>query len=167
VSQTGPINEIATHGNNALGAHHGIVYIQTLPLGMGIEGVTEVRSNEQPVFYTYGYNYSADGVATEGSNLYAQFFWPKKSSFELATAVYRIDSPGRPIRTVVGTGCKVSLNGGALGYGLALYQKYLFEGCIGSGGSAGSVLVYDSTKNGPQAPIMQLPGGDAGVAIGP
>ena len=71
------------------------------------------------------------------------------------------------MRTIVGTGCEVSLNGGALGYGLAVYKKYLFEGCIGLDGAAGGVLVYDDTRHGWRKPVLQLPGGDAGVAIGP
>ncbi|MBV8531998.1 MAG: hypothetical protein JO104_11840, partial [Candidatus Eremiobacteraeota bacterium] len=129
--------------------------------------VTERPSTKQPVSYAYGNNYSADGVATDGTHLYAQFFWPAGSLFDLATAVYDIGHPGLPIRTIVGTGCTVSFSGGALGYGLAISKKYLFEGCVDAGGSAGGVFVYDSTKNGPQAPIVELPGGDAGVAIGP
>ncbi|MBV9699665.1 MAG: hypothetical protein JO078_06040, partial [Candidatus Eremiobacteraeota bacterium] len=75
--------------------------------------------------------------------------------------------PGPPIRTIVGTGCKVSRNGGALGYGLAVYKKYLYEGCIGIGGLTGSVLVYRSGGNGKERPVETLSGGDAGVAIGP
>ena len=161
------INQISTAGNNALGASHGIVYIQTLPLGMGIEAAGERSSTQQPVFYTYGYNFSADGITTDGNHMYAQFFWPDGSLYQLATAVYRIGQPGAPIRTIVGTGCTVSSNGGALGYGLAIFKKYIFEGCLDTGGSAGSVLVYDSTKSGMQAPITQVPGGDTGVAIGP
>ncbi|MBV8532153.1 MAG: hypothetical protein JO104_12630, partial [Candidatus Eremiobacteraeota bacterium] len=36
-----PINEITTWGVNALGASRGKLYIQTVPLGMGVEAVTE------------------------------------------------------------------------------------------------------------------------------
>jgi len=161
-----PIAQITTPGINALGASHGIVYIQTIQIGTGVEGAAE-HSSRQPVYYTYGNNYSSDGVVTGGGDLYAQFYWPVKSGYDLATAVYHIDRPGSPIRTIVGTGCKVSRSGGALGYGLAVYKKYLFEGCVDANGSAGAVLVYDASKSGDQTPIMRLPGGDTGVAVGP
>lgn len=162
-----PIKETATPGLNALAARRGIVYIQTNASGVGVEGVPEHSPKPPPVFYTYGYNYSSNGVATDATRLYAQFFWPAGSLYELATAVYYIDQPGPPVRTIVGTGCIVSRNGGALGYGLAIYKKYLFEGCLNVGSGNGAVLVYDSTKSGPQAPITQVPGGGTGVAIGP
>ena len=51
-----PINEIAGDGVNALGASRGVVYIQTIALG--IEGATELPGSGQPVYYSYGYNYS-------------------------------------------------------------------------------------------------------------
>lgn len=162
-----PIHEIATPGLNALGARRGIVYMQTNATGIGVEGVTERPNNQPPVYYTYGNNYSSNGVATDATQLYAQYFWPATSLYYLATAVYNIDQPGPPTRTIVGTGCTVSPSGGALGYGLAIYKKFLFEGCLNAPGSSGAVLVYDSTKSGMQAPIMSLPGGDTGVAVGP
>jgi hypothetical protein len=161
-----PVNQI-TQGVNALAARDGIVYIQTLRLGLGIEAVPEVGSSPPPVYYRYGYNFSGDGVATGSTYLYAQFFWPQGYKYLLATAVYRIGQPGYQIRTVIGTSCQVSRNGGALGYGLATYKKYIYEGCIDKGGLVGSVLVYDSTKNGKQKAIEVLPGGNLGVAIGP
>lgn len=162
-----PIKEVAAPGIAALGASRGVVYIQIVALGMGVEGVSEHSPSQPPVFYKYGYNFSSDGVATDGTYLYAAFFAPAGSNFDLGTAVYDIGQPGLPIRTVVGTGCTATPSSGALGYGLAIYKKYLFEGWVGAGGSAGTVQVYDSTKTGPQAPITQVPGGDAGVAIGP
>ena len=162
-----PIHEIAVPGLNALGARRGIVYIQTNAIGVGVEAVPEHPFNRPPVFYTYGYNYSSNGVATDATHLYAQFFWPAGSAYDLATAVYYIDQPGPPIRTIVATGCTVSRNGGALGYGLAIYKKYLFEGCLNAPGGDGAVQVYDSTKSGPQKPIIAVRGGDTGVAIGP
>jgi hypothetical protein len=162
-----PINEIAAPGVNALSANRGIVYIQTNQLGTGVMGIGEYSSSRRAVFYTYGNDYSSNGVATDATHLYAQFFWPANSVYDLATAVYHLDRPGSPSRTIVGTGCTATPSSGALGYGLAVYKKYLFEGCVNAGGSAGAVLIYDSTVNGRQAPIMKLPGGDAGVAIGP
>jgi hypothetical protein len=161
-----PVNQITSQGVNALFASNGILYIQTLPRGLGIEAIPEVGSGT-PHYYKYGYNFSGDGVATDETHVYAQFFWPQNYHYLLATDVYLIDKPGTAIRTIVGTGCRVSRNGGALGYGLAVYKKYIYEGCVDLPGSAGGVLVYDSTKNGKQGPIEMLPGGDAGVAIGP
>ena len=107
------------------------------------------------------------GVATDATHLYAQFFEPKRGGYYLATAIFDIGHPGPPARTLIGTGCTVSRNGGALGYGLAVFKKYLYEGCIDAGGGAGVELVYDATKSGPQPPIMQLTGGNIGVAVGP
>jgi hypothetical protein len=151
-----------------LAAGDGIVYIQNIKPGVGVEAISQLPSGPPPVYYSYGYVFSGDGVALDGPHLYAQFFWREGTQFLLATAVFRIDAPGTPIRTIIGTGCSVYYNGGALGYGLAAYKKYIYEGCIDIGGSAGSVLVYDSTKNGMEAPLVTLPGGgDAGVAIGP
>jgi hypothetical protein len=164
--QDKPIDEIATAGVNALGASRGIVYFQVNSLGVGVEGVTELPGSGQPVYYSYGYNYSADGVVAYGKDLYAQYFYPRRGGFFLATAVFSIDPPSL-LRTVVGTGCEVSRNGGALGYGLAVHKKYLYEGCLGLGGASGGVVVYDSTKSGKQAPILELTGGNVGVAIGP
>ncbi len=161
-----PINEITTGGVNALGASRGIAYLQVISLGVGIEAMPE-HAQSQPVYYKYGYNYSADGVATDGGRLYAQFFYRHHNKFFLATAIYRIGQPGQPMRTIVGTGCKATLDSGALGYGLAVYKSYLFEGCIGLGGAAGAVLVYDATRHGWRKPVLQLPGGNIGVAIGP
>ena len=85
----------------------------------------------------------------------------------MATAIYRIGHPGNPERIIVGRGCEEGLNSGALGYGLAVYKKYLYEGCVGLGGAAGGVLVYDNRRHGWREPVLQLPGGDVGVAIGP
>jgi hypothetical protein len=160
-----PVDQLTSDGVEALAANRGTVYIQTI--AQGVEGVREHSSGHQPVYFTYGHNYASSGVATDTRHLYAQFFYLQRRTFLLATAIYRLDRPGAPIRTLIGTGCKTSFSGGALGYGLAVYKKYLFEGCIGLDGPAGGVLVYDSTKSGKQAPLELLPGGDAGVAVGP
>ncbi|MGA7356296.1 MAG: hypothetical protein WBW76_12780 [Candidatus Cybelea sp.] len=162
-----PINEITTRAVNALGASRGIAYIQLISLGVGIEAVQERPGSEQPEYYRYGYNYSANGVATDRGRLYAQFFYRHHNKFFLATAIYRIGHPGNPERIIVGRGCEEGLNSGALGYGLAVYKKYLYEGCVGLGGAAGGVLVYDNRRHGWREPVLQLPGGDVGVAIGP
>jgi hypothetical protein len=167
-----PINRISSDVVNALGASNGIAYIETLT--QGVEGIAEHSKSPGPVYYEYPPGYyvaTSNGVATEGRNLYALFSWFKseKQSF-LATAVYRIDAPGAPIRTVVGVGCTAigsQSNPGAAGYGLAAYKNYVYENCIDTGGANGSVLVYDSAKNGKERPVETLPGGDAGVAIGP
>jgi len=161
-----PVNVINSDGANELGARRGILYVQSLRLGLGVEAIGETNG-KQPVYYTYGYNYSADGVATDDHTLYAQFFQPRSGGYFLATAEWRIGVPGPPFRTVIGRGCKQSRSGGALGYGLAVYKKYLYEGCIALLGASGGVLVYDLTKGGKQKPIEQLVGGNVGVAIGP
>jgi hypothetical protein len=155
---------------NALGASNGTVYIETLV--RGLEGTAEHSKSGGTVFYRDPPGYfvsSGNGVATQDRNLYAMFSWfqSPKQSF-LATAVYQIGKPGA-IRTIVGVGCAVTGTSGpsALGYGLAAYKKYIYQGCIDTGGANGSVLVYDSTKNGKQQPVEMLTGGDAGVAIGP
>jgi hypothetical protein len=161
-----PINQISSDGVNALAARRGIVYIETL--ARGIEGVHEHSPNHQPVYFANGPRYyTANGVATDATQLYGEYYWLRGSEFFLAAAVYDLDHPGGPIRTIIGTGCRNRVSGGVLGYGLAVYKQYLFEGCIGLGGPAGGVLVYDSSKGGKQAPLLQLRGGDAGVAIGP
>jgi hypothetical protein len=162
-----PIKQYFTPGVASVAASNGIVYIQTLQLGNAIEALPEHSQSKGPVYYSYGYNFSGNGLAIEGAYLYAQFFWPQGYNYLLATAVFRIDTPGSQIRTIVGTGCKVSRNGGALGYGLAAYKNYIYEGCILGGGANGTVLVYDSTGNGKEKPVMTLPDGFIGVAIGP
>lgn len=162
-----PINEITTSGVNAVGASRGIVYVQVISLGVGIEGVQERPGSRPPQYYTYGYNYSANGAATDRGRLYAQFFYRHRNKFFLATAIYRIGHPGNPERIIVGRGCEQNLNSGALGYGLAVYKNYLYEGCVGLDGAAGAVLVYDNRRHGWREPVLQLPGGDIGVAIGP
>jgi hypothetical protein len=162
-----PVNVIKAGVVNALAATRGVVYIQTE--NQGIAGVDE-HSHKQPVYFTYKrQGNSANGVATDATQLYAQYYWYRRNGGAfLATAVYRLDQPGAPIRSIVGTGCKESFSGGGvLGYGLAVYKNYLYEGCIGLGGAAGGVLVYDATKKGMQQPIEQLSGGNGGVAIGP
>jgi|SRR6516165_1673238 hypothetical protein len=161
-----PINRLATDVVNALGASNGNAYIETLL--QVVEGVAEHSRSSGPVFYTFRRsNYASNGVATEGGNLYAQVAKLIGSEFFLATAVYRTDRPGLPIREIIGTGCMNSRSGGALGYGLAAYKNCIYQGCITVGGNKGSVFVYDSTKDGKQAPVERLSGGATGVAIGP
>ena len=81
--------------------------------------------------------------------------------------MFKLKAPGNAVRTIIGTGCRGSFSGGALGYGLAVYKKYLYEGCIGFNGAGGQVVVYDNTKNGKQRALERLSGGLSGVAIGP
>ena len=104
-------------------------------------------------------------MAVDDTQLYAEVYYPSRRSFYLGTVVFKLDQPSAPVRTIVGTGCQVAASGGALGYGIAVYKKYMFESCIV--GQAGVVQVYDSTKSGMQRPILQLHGGLVGVAIGP
>ncbi|HEY2555199.1 MAG TPA: hypothetical protein VGI15_08105 [Candidatus Cybelea sp.] len=158
-----PINTLSSDGANALAASHGIVYIETLI--DGVQGLHE-RNGGQPVKFALSDD-AANGVATDSEHLFAQFYYLQGSTFFLATDVFKLDSPGSPIRTIIGTGCRVSFSGGALGYGLAVYKKYLYEGCIGFNGAGGEVVVYDNTKSGKQRALERLNGGLTGVAIGP
>jgi hypothetical protein len=162
-----PINQLSGVGVNALAASHGIVYIEALD--GGVEGLRE-RSpgGGNPIDFALGPgNEPANGVATDAEHLFAEYYDLKGSTFFLATDVFKLDAPGNAARTIVGTGCRVSFSGGVLGYGLAVYKKYLYEGCIGLGGGGGGVLVYDNTGNGRERPLEQLSGGNAGVAVGP
>ncbi|HLY00880.1 MAG TPA: hypothetical protein VKR56_00125 [Candidatus Cybelea sp.] len=160
-----PIAQISSDGVNALAASHGIAYIQTLT--EGVEAANEDASGKQPSYFTYGSNYSSDGVATDAKHLYAQYYWQRGSAYFLATAVFDIGHPGDATRSIIGTGCRGSVSGGALGYGLAVYKNYLYEGCLDFPGQAGGVLVYENTTSGKEKPLEKLPGGDAGLAIGP
>jgi hypothetical protein len=160
-----PINQLTSDGNLAIAASHGIAYIETY--ADNVEAEYEIEPSKQPIFYDYGAYEASDGVATDATHLYAQYFWLKGSEFFLATAVFKLDQPGEPIRNIIGIGCRVSFSGGALGYGLAVYKKYLYEGCIDRPGASGGVLVYDNTKNGEQHPLERLTGGNVGVAVGP
>lgn len=149
-----PINRLSTGDVNALAASRGIVYIETLD--EGVEGLHE-RSpgGGNPIDFALGRNdEAANGLATDAEHLFAEYY-------------YQLDSPGGAVRTIVGTGCRVSVGGGVLGYGLAAYKKYLYEGCIDYGGGGGGVLVYDNTGNGRERPLERLSGGIAGIAIGP
>ncbi len=162
-----PLNQISGVGVNALAASHGIVYIETLD--EGVEGLRE-RSpgGGNPIDFALGPgNEPANGVATDAEHLFAEYYDPQGSTFFLATDVFKLDAPGDAVRTIVGTGCRVSFSGGVLGYGLATYKKYLYEGCIDVGGGGGGVLVYDNTGNGRERPLERLSGGNAGVAVGP
>jgi|GEM_PF-3185293 len=162
-----PVKEI--HGGaNALAARRGIAYIQTTD---SVVGVPE-HANGPPVTFNYppGEGPSSNGVATDATRLFAAYYsayGPRGENFYLGVAEYRLDRPGAPFRDVVGTGCSVSAEGGALGYGLAVYKRYVFEQCIGAPGPAGAVMIYDAERGGKQPPLMQLPGGNGGVAIGP
>jgi hypothetical protein len=158
-----PINEFKTEGVDALAASHGVVYIQTSETW--VQSAAEHSTSHGVSYYRYPY-YSADGVVTDAEHLYAEVYYPSGSSFYLGTEIFDLDQPSGPVRTIVGTGCQVSVSGGALGYGIAVYKQYLFESCI-DGQQAGVVQVYDSTESGMQRPIRQLHGGLAGVAIGP
>ncbi|MGA8533457.1 MAG: hypothetical protein WB615_05060 [Candidatus Tumulicola sp.] len=160
-----PINQISSDGVKALAARRGIVYIQTVT--QGIDGVHEHARNHQPINFADPRGETANGIATDATRLYGEYYSQPGNELFLAVAVYDLDHAGGPIRTIIGIGCKERASGGALGYGLAVYKQYLFEGCIALGGAAGGVLVYDGSKHGKQAPIMQLPGGNIGVAIGP
>jgi hypothetical protein len=160
-----PINQIGSDGVNALAARRGIVYIQTIV--QGTEGVHEHSPNHQPINFANPRGEAANGIATDATRLYAEYYSQRGNELFLAAAVYDLNHAGSPIRTIIGTGCKESMSGGALGYGLAVYKQYLFEGCIELGGAAGGVLVYDGSKGGKQTPVMQLSGGNIGVAIGP
>jgi hypothetical protein len=162
-----PVKEIAS-GADALAASHGVAYIQTSD---AVVGVPEHASGQPTTFlYPPGEGPSSNGVATDWEQLYAAYYAPFRPNgyqFYLAVGEYRLDRPGRPFRVVKGSGCRVSAEGGALGYGLAAYKHYLFEQCIDAGGPAGAVLVYDAEKVGWQAPLLELPGGNGGVAVGP
>jgi hypothetical protein len=166
--QDKPISEIVHNTVEALAASRGVVYVQQDAVGVGVEAVREHSTDHQPIYYTYGDNYPNSGVATADGHLYAEYDWVQRRKEYLAAAVFSIGKPGLPLRSIVGTGCEEGINqGGELGYGVAVYKNYIYEGCIGPGGGGGVVIVYDITKNGMQHPIEQLSGGNAGVAIGP
>ena len=161
-----PVNTLTSDGVWALAASHRVAYIQTID--EGVQGIHELPSKHGPLSYSYGPSSdSSNGVATDATHLYADYFWLEGRTFYQATAIWNLGEPGNPLRAVIGTGCRVSFSGGALGYGLAVYKKYIFQGCIGGDGGAGSVYVYNSSKNGKQKPIERLNGGLAGVAVGP
>jgi len=159
-----PISEFQTQGVDALAASRGNVYIQTSETWVQSAGEHSARRGGS--YYRYYPYYSANGVATDAKQLYAEVYYPSGSSFYLGTEVFDLNQPSAPVRTIIGAGCQVSVSGGALGYGMAVFKRYLYEACI-DGQQAGVVQVYDSTKSGMQRPVLKLQGGLAGVAIGP
>lgn len=158
-----PINEFKTTGVNALAASHSLVYIQTSE--SWVQSAGEHSTGRGVRYYRYPY-YSANGVAIDGRQLYAEVYYPVRRSLYLGTEVFDLDQPSAPLRLIVGGGCHELASGGALGYGVAVFKRYLFESCI-DGQPAGLVQVYDATKSGLQQPIRTLHGGLAGIAIGP
>jgi hypothetical protein len=159
----GPIKRLHTPaGVAALAASDGLVYIETDE--KWVQTAAEHSKTGPPQMYTYPY-YSANAVAVDQGQLYAEVLYPAASSLSyVGTEIFKLNQPSTPIRTIVGLDC---LSSGAVGYGMAVFQEYLFEGCISGGGEAGDVQVYDSTQSGEQHSIMRLPGGNVGVAIGP
>jgi len=158
-----PINQFMTPGVNWLTAWDGVVYIQTSE--KSVESVGQRSNGQGAEEYQYPY-YSADGVTTDGTFLYAAVFYQEGRTDYLGTYIFDIRRPSAPVRTIIGLGCTVHVSGGALGYGMAVYKHYLFESCI-DGKQSGVVQVYDTAKSGMQRPVMQVRSGLAGVAIGP
>lgn len=162
-----PINTILEDHVTALGASHGIVYIEAALAVYGVHERPAARNSS-----IFSINYPQAGVATDSEHLYAQDTYEQGSkkrypTWYLETDEFTLDPPGSPIRTIVDADCAYeSSSYGVAGYGLAVYKKYLYEGCFSGTGPYGQVFVYDRTKSGRQRSLERISGG-LGIAIGP
>jgi hypothetical protein len=161
-----PLNTIKIDGAQALAADtKDRLYIQTIV--QGVAALRDFPAGAQPAFYNDVAG--GNGVAVDSTNVYATYWQPDSHNIFLAIDVFNITSPGRAIRSVVATGCVGQGGDGVppVGYGLAVFKQYAFEACVTSPGPSGQVQVYDTRESGRQRPIVTLPYGNVGVAIGP